>query len=182
MRNVATDDQRVRHIKHYVLARLREELANAPRGSQARLAERLGVSGAHLSNMLSTTPSRQPGEEFRRKVAAHWGVSYAQLEALALGEDHPSWVSPENPGSGPLPPNLAALLEVYAWMEELPDPLRTIVREQARQHHTFTRVDLPVEEWQRILTGLEREALALIAHRAHVGSDAARRAMARRRS
>ncbi|MBX3199734.1 MAG: hypothetical protein KF850_33645 [Labilithrix sp.] len=160
------DDQRVRRIKQYVLARLREELGNAPRGSQARLAKRLDVSGAHLSNMLSSTPSRQPGEDFRRKVAAHWGVTYAQLEALALGEEPPP--STSEPFSGrtdAMPPNLTASASEYVWMHELPRELRLIVLEQARQHYAFTLTDLPREEWQRILTGLEREALALVAHR-----------------
>jgi transcriptional regulator with XRE-family HTH domain len=161
---VGQDDQRVRRIKQYVLARLREELANAPRGSQARLAERLGVSGAHLSNMLSSTPSRQPGEDFRRKVAAHWGVSYAQLEALALGEDPPpSMLKPTGGRTEAVPPNLAAAIGEYSWMRELPLELRDVVREQARLHYAYARYDYPREEWQRIVTGLEREALALVA-------------------
>ncbi len=164
------DDQRVRRIKQYVLARLREELGNAPRGAQARLAKQLGVSGAHLSNMLSSTPSRQPGEEFRRKVAAHWGITYAQLEALALGEEMPP-ASAAKPVIGPrdsMPPNLAAVVGEYAWMHELPHELRLVVREQARLHYAYSHADLPREEWQRIMTGLEREALALVAQRTPV--------------
>jgi hypothetical protein len=163
------DDQRVRRIKQYVLARLREELANAPRGAQARLAKHLGVSGAHLSNMLSSTPSRQPGEDFRRKVATHWGVSYGQLEALAIGEEPPqaaprdSTVVPKDVAL----PNLAAALSEYAWMDELPEELRTVIREQARQHYTYTKADMSRDEWRRVLTGLEREALALVARRSH---------------
>lgn len=174
------DDSRVLRIKQYVLARLRADLADAPRGAQARLARRLGVSGAHLSNMLSRTPSRQPGEDFRRRVATHWGVSYAQLEALALGEET---ATPRVAGPGPegtplavtaelallaseaLPPNLARVSEEYCWLDELPDDLRVVVRAQARQHYVFGREDLPREEWQRIMTGLERAALALVAHR-----------------
>jgi len=165
---VGQDDQRVRRIKHYVLARLREELALAPRGAQARLSKRLGVSGAHLSNMLSATPTRQPGEDFRRKVAAHWGVSYAQLEALALGEDMPSSVPKPPPASGhsdTLPPNLARATAEYNWMHELPHDMRVIVREQARQHYAYTHEDMSRAEWQRVLTGLEREALAFLASR-----------------
>lgn len=178
------DDQRVRHIKHYVLARLREELADAPRGSQARLAKRLGVSGAHLSNMLSSSPSRQPGEEFRRKVAAHWGITYAQLEALALGEEASTTpTQPPASHTSALPSNLAALASTYAWMPELPEELRVVVREQARQHFAFSHVDLPEDEWQRILTGLEREALALVARRKQAESqeEAARRRKRRAR-
>ena len=166
---MAQDDQRVRRIKQYVLARLREELALAPRGAQARLAKRLGVSGAHLSNMLSTTPTRQPGEDFRRKVASHWGVTYAQLEALALGEEMP--ISSSNPASSsmhaPVPPNLARAAAEYNWMHELPHDMRTVVREQARMHYAYSEPheDMTRAEWQRVLTGLEREALAFLASR-----------------
>ena len=160
------DQRRVQRIKQYVLARLREELASAPRGGQARLAKSLGVSGAHLSNMLSPSPSRQPGEDFRRKVAAHWGVSYAQLEALALGEDPPPSATNPMPGrSSRLPPNLAATIAGYEWMDELPEDLRALVTEQARQHHDLLHLDYSPDEWQRVVTGLEREALALVARR-----------------
>lgn len=163
---MAKDDLRVRRIKQYVLARLREELANAPRGAQAKLAKRLGVSGAHLSNMLSSTGSREPGEQFRRKVAAHWGATYAELEALALGEEAPASTSkPVVRSESSTPPNLTAVVAEYSWMDELPDELRMVVREQARQHYAFSHEDLPHDEWQRIVTGLEREALALVAHR-----------------
>jgi transcriptional regulator with XRE-family HTH domain len=179
---VALDDQRVRRIKQYVLARLREELANAPRGAQARLAKRLGVSGAHLSNMLSSTPSRQPGEDFRRKVATHWGISYAQLEALALGEEPPASTSkPVASRAEVMPPNLAAVVAEYSWMHELPHDLREVVREQARLYFTYGRADLPREEWRRVLTGLEREALALLA-RAHEQDNEPSQAPRRRRA
>jgi transcriptional regulator with XRE-family HTH domain len=165
---VGRDDKRVRRIKQYVLARLREELADAPRGAQARLAKRLGVSGAHLSNMLSSTPSREPGEDFRRKVAAHWGVTYAQLEALALGEE--LTVAPI-----PFPPSLDAVLHSYVWMEELPEVLRDVVREQARLHWALGRADFAEEEWQRIVTGLERESLAHLARRSGEAMRASRK-------
>lgn len=164
---VTQDEQtRVQRIKEYVLARLREELACAPRGAQAQLAKKLGVSGAHLSNMLSPNPTRQPGEDFRRKVAAHWGVTYAQLEAIALGEDAPTSTSqPVSWRSSDLPPNLSAVLTDYAWMVELPSELRAVVREQARQHLRFGGMDYALDEWRRIVTGLEREALGLLARR-----------------
>ncbi len=160
---MSDEQQRVQRIKAYVLARLREELADAPRGGQARLAKKLEVSGAHLSNMLSTNPTRQPGEDFRRKAAAHWGLSYAQLEALALGEDPPT--SSTKPVVS-YPPSLARAIEEYSWMPELRPELRTVVREQARMHFVYGGGDVPSDEWQRILTGLEREALALVERRA----------------
>jgi hypothetical protein len=117
--------------------------------------------------MLSTTPTRQPGEDFRRKVAAHWGVTYAQLEALALGEEMP--ISSSNPAAAslhsPVPPNLARAAAEYNWMHELPHDMRTIVREQARMHYAYAHEDMTRAEWQRVLTGLEREALAFLASR-----------------
>lgn len=162
------DEQaRVQRIKEYVLERLREELGAAPRGAQAQFAKKLGVSGAHLSNMLSPNPTRAPGEDFRRKVAAHWGISYAQLEALALGEDPPlsSRRAPRLGWLDELPPNLARVLTEYAWLPDLPYESRLIVREQARQHFLLADEDLTPAEWQRIVTGLEREVLGLIAWR-----------------
>jgi hypothetical protein len=124
------------------------------------MAKRLGVSGAHLSNMLSPTPTRQPGEDFRRKVAAHWGVSYAQLEALATGELLPASSSDPEP-----PPQLVAALHGYAWTSELPTAVRGVVAEQAKQYFAVLGADMPVSEWQVVLTGLEREALAIAARR-----------------
>ncbi|AKV02909.1 hypothetical protein AKJ09_09572 [Labilithrix luteola] len=175
------EHQRVQRIKEYVLARLREELGNAPRGAQAQLAKRLGVSGAHLSNMLSPNPTRQPGEDFRRKVAAHWGFSYAQMEALALGEEAPV-IAPRPVGFrlGPPPINLSGVLAEYAWMPELPQDLREIVREQARLHHRFSGVDYSRDEWQRIVTGLEREVLGLLAWRAQSSTEEDPEALTRR--
>lgn len=165
------EHQRVQQIKEYVLARLRDELACAPRGAQAQLAKKLGVSGAHLSNMLSRNPTRQPGEDFRRKVAAHWGVSYGQLESIALGEEAPTSTSkPVSWRAEDAPPNLTVALSDYPWMTELPNDLRAIVREQARQHLRFGGLDYAIDEWQRILTGLEREALALLARRGRTSS------------
>lgn len=165
------EHQRVQQIKEYVLARLRDELACAPRGAQAQLAKKLGVSGAHLSNMLSHNPTRQPGEDFRRKAAAHWGVSYGQLESIALGEEAPTSTSkPVSWRAEDAPPNLALALSGYAWMTELPNDLRAVVREQARQHLRFGGLDYDRDEWHRILTGLEREALALLARRNRTSS------------
>jgi transcriptional regulator with XRE-family HTH domain len=166
------EQQRVQRIKEYVLARLREELACAPRGAQAQLAKKLGVSGAHLSNMLSRSPTRQPGEDFRRKVAAHWGMSYGQLEAISLGEEAPASTSkPVSWRAEDAPPNLAAVIAQYSWMPELPNDLRAVVREQARQHLRFGGFDYTTDEWQRIVTGLEREALALLARRVRTDSS-----------
>lgn len=160
---MSSQEERVLRIKEYVLARLRAELATAPRGAQASLAKMLGVSGAHLSNMLSASPSRTPGEDFRRKVAAHWGMSYAQLEAQALGEEGPSSTSQPIRDAERVPEALSAVLASYDWLPELPRTLRALVRQQALVY--ADRDELTNEEWQRIVTGLEREALAHLARR-----------------
>ena len=112
----------MRRIKRYVLTRLRQELAEAPRGAQAKLAKRLGVSGSHISSMLMPTPSREPGESFRRKMAKYWGLSYAQLETLAQGEP-PAGGRPR-PTRDDVPPNFAAVTAQYVWMHELPQDLQ----------------------------------------------------------
>jgi hypothetical protein len=132
--------------------------------------------------MLSPNPSRQPGEEFRRKAAEHWGMSYAELEALALGEEPPASASKPVALSAALPPNLEAALRDYAWMDELANELRIIVREQARMHVRFGPNDLPRTEWQRILTGLEREALAFAERRNHASATRTARTAAARKS
>ena len=175
------EHQRVQRIKEYVLTRLREELACAPRGGQAQLAKDLGVSGAHLSNMLSRNPTRQPGEDFRRKAAAHWSMSYGQLEAIALGESSPASSSkPISWQTEDAPPNLAAVLATYSWMPELASDLRAVVREQARQHLRFGGIDYPTDEWRHIITGLEREALGIVARRNAAPGSVPKRASGKR--
>ncbi len=88
MVTVAFVDQqeRKRIIQEYVRERLRAE-AKGPRGTQAQLAKDLGIEPPHLSNMIQPVPTRSPGEDVRAAAAAHWGLTMAQLEALALGEE-----------------------------------------------------------------------------------------------
>jgi hypothetical protein len=64
-----------------------------------------------------------------------------------------------------VPPNLARAAAEYNWMHELPHDMRTVVREQARMHYAYGQEDMTRAEWQRVLTGLEREALAFLASR-----------------
>lgn len=72
-------------IDAYIRARLREEIEREPRGIQKRVAKALGVSSAHVSNIISPRPTRNPSEEIRRAAAAYFGLSYAELEAAATG-------------------------------------------------------------------------------------------------
>ena len=86
------------------------------------------------------------------------------VPALAVAEIEPVRAAMFSLQRAPtVPPNLEATLLSYDWMLELPEELRELVRAQAQLHHSLLRVDHTVEEWQRILAGLEREALGLAA-------------------
>lgn len=73
-------------MQEYTVKRLRDEV-RGKRSAQAALAREFKVTGAHMSNVLSDEPTRKPGEQFLRMAAAHWGMSYAELEAAACGPD-----------------------------------------------------------------------------------------------
>lgn len=77
---------RKQQVKDYVRERLRAEVRTGKRGTSARLSEALGISTAHVANLTSDPPSRQPGEDVARSAAAYWGISYAKLEAIACGD------------------------------------------------------------------------------------------------
>lgn len=85
--------ERMKRIQAYVKKRLQAELGpDPPHGAQADLARKLGVAGPHLSNILApkTSPNTRGGGEYLQRAAAKmWGLSYAQLEALAMGEAVP---------------------------------------------------------------------------------------------
>lgn len=83
---------RMRRVREYIVHRLREEV-RGQHGAQARLAREFGMSTAHVSNVLSKSPTRAPGEGFVHAAAAHWGMTYGELEAAAA-----SW-TPSPPDS-----------------------------------------------------------------------------------
>jgi hypothetical protein len=82
----------VERIEEYVRARLRGEIADGPRGTMIQLARTLGISGAHISNITATVPTRNPGEDVRRACAKMWGMTMGELEAAALGKSKGSGV------------------------------------------------------------------------------------------
>ncbi len=89
-------------------------------------------------------------------------MTYAELEALAVGDSAPPSSRARNEASlGTLPPNLTRTLKGYVWLPELPVGVRPIVVEQARQYFVFSKADLTTEQWQRVMTALERAALAV---------------------
>lgn len=59
------------------------------------------------------------------------------------------------------PPSFIHATDGHPWTQELPIELRVVVREQARQYHLFLPLDLESDQWRRIITGLEREAIAV---------------------
>lgn len=69
-----TPKERKRAVQEYVRERLRAEVRDGERGTQAAIAGALGVKPPHLSNILATPPTRHPGEDFR---AAAWPSSCA---------------------------------------------------------------------------------------------------------
>lgn len=98
MRPIPATD-RMRQIRSYVVRRLRDEVRGR-HGAQARLAREFRMSTAHLSNVLSDNPTREPGEEFVHLAASHWGMTYAELEAAATGSSGPA-SSPATPAADP---------------------------------------------------------------------------------
>ena len=64
--------------------RLLAELKDAPHGGQSALARRLGISTAHMSNMVKG--KALPGEHVMQVLLAHWKISAEDLLAQARGE------------------------------------------------------------------------------------------------
>lgn len=89
--------ERTQRVRDYVRERLKAEVEAQPRGYQAQLCREMGLTSAHMSNALSKDKIRGVGEVFARKAAKHWGLSYAELERLALGEPEPAPVSSPEP-------------------------------------------------------------------------------------
>ncbi len=96
-------------IRRYIRERLRAEFRGKPRGAPAAASRAIGISTAHMTNLLSEKSSA--GEVAARKVAAYWGMTFAQLEAAACREVPPPHEvrAPDAPGSTP---DLDAIREI----------------------------------------------------------------------
>lgn len=81
---------RIERVKTYARERMRAEVDAQPRGGQAELARKLGVSTAHIANMLNRGSG--PGHETLEALAQHWGLTYSQMESKALGVEPKSSV------------------------------------------------------------------------------------------
>ncbi len=101
---------RMSEIRRYIRERLLAEFKGKKRGAAAEASRAIGISTAHMTNMLSEKSSA--GEVAARKVAAYWGMTYAQLESVACGEMSLGLV-PNQPPSTPTPqPNLDTIREM----------------------------------------------------------------------
>lgn len=80
-----TPEERLRKTKEYARRRLQEEVRKGPRGTQARLAEALRISTAHVTNLSKKGGTALPGEDVLPRLAEHWGLTGDELEALATG-------------------------------------------------------------------------------------------------
>jgi transcriptional regulator with XRE-family HTH domain len=69
----------------YVRERLKAECEE--RGAQARVAEELGVSETHISNVVNNKVGL--GDEFLRAVARRWEMTYHRMEERALAAQQP---------------------------------------------------------------------------------------------
>jgi hypothetical protein len=87
-------------IRKYIRERLIAEFKGQDRGAAAKASRDSGISRAHITNVLSEKSSA--GELVARQLAAYWGMSYAELEAVACGEATPRAVTePSTSESGP---------------------------------------------------------------------------------
>lgn len=76
-----------RILTEYARARLGQECNQ--RGLQAPLAAKLGISSAHMTNIVRHGSARRTiGERMLGALAAHWGISAEQILSFAEDFDH----------------------------------------------------------------------------------------------
>ncbi len=129
-------------IEAYVRSRLVKECKQY--GSVSGLARVVGFKVAHVSNILAGR--RHVSEDLARRLAAHWGIAYSELEQLARGV-------PSNPQQDPLP-NLRATIE---WCRDgyPADFLREYERvareanEDRRRREWLDDIDVELRRWAR---------------------------------
>jgi hypothetical protein len=175
-----TPDRRRKMVNDYVTRRFKEEIAAGPRGTASRLARELDISTAHITNLISSK-TRQIGEEVRDKLAAHWGMTPAQLEAVATGRAA-SGVRPPIPDPtwktlisqiGMRPALQAELLKDSAnWR------VSTIVR--AVTTHWESPDGAPREGWAKVLEAIESGEIDQMSGGAEDATNAAKKQVGRR--
>lgn len=87
-------------VARYVQKRLVVECAE--RGVASRIARELGFTTAHIANAKNYG---SVGDKFARAIAAYWGMTYDQLQAVATGKASAPDVAPAvDPVASPAPP------------------------------------------------------------------------------
>ncbi len=90
LRAVVSPDERKKIVEEWARERLRE-MTRDRRGAAAKLAQKLGISSAHMTNMTKDPPARGVGEDVLRKLVAEWGyASRDDLVAAALAASAPA--------------------------------------------------------------------------------------------
>lgn len=142
-------------VDEYVRERLRKEVAEGPRGTAARIAERLDIAPAHLSNIISPQPTRNPGEKVTRACAAYWGISLSTLEALARGET-PAPHLHLVPGGDVRSRALRALQELHTEDPDLAAYVRHAVMQERQKalegwtaHELLVQLEADFASWKR---------------------------------
>ncbi len=116
-------------IETYVRNRLLKECKRY--GMRSRIARIIGFNPSHITNVLHDM--RGAGELMTRRLAAHWGMTYGELEQAALG-------IPADPDRDKLP-NLRLTLE---WCREgYPAEFLRVYEQLARK----AKQDRPRRDW-----------------------------------
>src|SRR5947207_1425573 len=81
--DTSTRVERKRIVGEYVRKRLVRE-CEAVYGKAFEISKKIGFSAAHVSNIQDG--NRNVGDSFAMAMAEYWGMTYSQLERLALEE------------------------------------------------------------------------------------------------
>jgi len=142
---MATNDriERRKIVGEYVRERLAKE-CETTWGRAFEISKRVGFSAAHISNIKDG--HRNVGGTFAMAMAEYWGMTYSQLEHLALERLALAYKHQREPAPPPPPdpqPSLSAILTSYRNGKLYPKRFLDSYEEQARQ----VPLDRPTEVW-----------------------------------
>jgi hypothetical protein len=145
LRRVAQNGQ-LEKVRAYVWKRLREESEAQGRGYQQQILERTPIKSSTLS--VAIQHGLKMGNQFCHHMADFWGMSYAELEAIALGKPVP----------GPQydPPILTLLSKVGRGNDGLPG-LRDAIEANPGRWRTSTVARAISVEWDSVSNGEPRD-------------------------
>jgi hypothetical protein len=161
-------------IKDYVLRRLKEEIEAGPRGTKAKLSRKIGITTAHMTN-ISASGTRGIGEDVRDKLAAHWGITTAQLEALAQGLPVSGVAPMPDPPYKELTSQLQMLPALQAELLKKDAHWRTSTVVRAVTTYWESPDGAPREGWVKILEAIESGEIDQMSGGAEEASKAAKK-------